>query len=625
MLASQDTSPWPEPSVPRSEATASKQAGLGQAHTLAGSLSLHWDLSTLFTSVDHWNREYQHLSEIFPVLSRFKGRLKEPSQFLAFEELCQEADTQYDLLRLYAELRFSVNTTDPEAVALLQRCDDLAGKIDATTAFAEPELISLGVGGLQALAAARPELATYAHHLDSLARRSPHVCLPQVEALLAELNPIFRGPLRTYTTIVDNELPFPEAMTANGAKILVDQTSIDALLASKERDVREAAWNAHTDGFLAMQGTLTQVYLTAVQQSILVSRVRRYKSSLDAALEGYQVPREVFDTAIQQARVHYPLWRRYFEAKAKALGVDRLREHDLFAPLSAKPPIIPYEQAVQMVCDGLVPLGNAYVRTLLNGLTVERWADVYPAPRKITNPFSYGVKGSPPFMLLCHHDQVVDVGTLAHESGHSMHAKFTCESQPSLYTDYSMAVAEVASNFHQALVRAHLLKTSPDDDFTLALLDETFYYHHRYLFLMPILAQFEREVHMRMEGGEGLSAEDLNGIMFALLNEAYGDSVETDPERGGIAWAKYSHLYEPFYTSMYAPGIAASDALAADILEGKTGCLGQYLAFLKVGSSMYPVDALKAAGVDITSSGPYESAFSTLEGFICRLEHSVGH
>ncbi len=239
--------------------------------------------------------------------------------------------------------------------------------------------------------------------------------------------------------------------------------------------------------------------------------------------------------------------------------------------------------------------------------------------------YSHGVPGTHPFILMSYNDDIFGMSTLAHELGHSMHSFLSWREQPLVYAGYSLFVAEVASNFNQALVRAHLLEQSADPDFQIAVIEEAMANFHRYFFIMPTLARFELEIHERVERGEGLSAEGLIALMSDLFREGYGSEVEVDDERVGITWAQFStHLYSNFYVYQYATGISAANALAKGIVDGRPGARDNYLAFLKSGGSLYPLDALKLAGVDMASSEPVEEAFGVLAGMVDRLEKLVG-
>jgi oligoendopeptidase F len=283
------------------------------------------------------------------------------------------------------------------------------------------------------------------------------------------------------------------------------------------------------------------------------------------------------------------------------------------------PPVFTYEQSVEWICESLTPLGADYVETVRRGCFEERWVDVVPTVGKMGNAFSSGSPGTPPFIMMNFDGTAVALGTLAHELGHSMHSYLTWQSQPQPYTHYSLFVAEVASNFHQALLRAYLLETVSDPVILLAVLDEAMANFQRYFFTMPTLARLEREVHERVGRDEGLTAEWLGERTANLFGEGFGPNVEIDRARLGITWAQFSHLYVPFYVFQYATGISAAHALAGRVIEGDRGAVDNYRAFLSAGASLYPLDALRLAGVDMIRPEPVESAFAVLSSLVDRI------
>jgi oligoendopeptidase F len=300
--------------------------------------------------------------------------------------------------------------------------------------------------------------------------------------------------------------------------------------------------------------------------------------------------------------------------------VETLHPYDIWAPLTDSNPAVPYAQGVEWIAQGMQPLGDEYVTALRRGCLEERWVDVYPNQGKRQGAFSFGTPDTHPFIMMSYTDNLTSMSTLAHELGHSLHSYFTWKHQPFAYAEYSLFVAEVASNFNQAMTRAHLLKAQTDPAFQIPLLEEAMYNFHRYFFIMPTLARFELEVHERVERGQGLTADDLNNLMADLFTEAYGGEMHIDRDRVGITWATFGHLYSNFYVFQYATGISAAHALAAPILAGDTDAARRYVEFLSAGSSLYPVDALKHAGVDMTTPQAVETAFATMAGYVDRLE-----
>jgi oligoendopeptidase F len=420
--------------------------------------------------------------------------------------------------------------------------------------------------------------------------------------------------------LTDADLRFESAHTMAGEAIELAQGNITALLASPDREARRSAWESYADAHLATKNTMAACLSTGVKQNVFLARARRYPSALEAALEPNSIPTTVFHNLLATYRRNLPTWHRYWNIRRRALGYDTLHVYDIKAPLTEKMPRVPFQQSVEWVCAGMRPLGQEYVEVMRRGLTEQRWVDVYPNQGKRMGAYSNGTQGTHPFILMSYNDDIFGMSTLAHELGHSMHSYLTWQSQPLVYTDYSLFVAEVASNFNQAMVRAHLLEINADPAFQISIIEEAMSNFYRYFFIMPTLARFELEIHEQVERGQALTADSMIGLMADLLQEGYGDAVQVDRERVGITWGQFStHLYSNFYVYQYATGISAAHALAAGILAGKPGAAASYLAFLKAGGSLDPLDALKLAGVDMTTPEPVETTFGVLAGYVDRL------
>ena len=580
-----------------------------------------WNAQSVFASAAAWEAELASAGDDLSRAALTRGRCAEgPAVVVEALEARDRAVQRAATLMVYAEMSAAVDTTDQAALAMLGRARGLYGRTLAAFSSIEPELIRIGPRILAEWQAKEPRLAAYAHYLQDLLRKQEHVRSAEVEETLGLLADPFGGAAHVASMLADADFTFTPAVARDGNAHTLTQSTHQKLLSEPDREIRRTAWEHYADEYLAHRNGLAGTLVTSVKQHVFRMRARRHPDTLAMALFDDNLPQAVFDNLLAVFTRNLPTWHRYWRLRRRALGVESLHTYDVWAPLSAQPPRVPFEQAVDWICAGLAPMGDQYVDIIRRGCLEERWVDVYPNKGKSAGAFSTGVKGTHPFIMMSYDDTLESVSTLAHELGHSMHSRLSQENQPFLYSGYSMFVAEVASNFHQAMVRGHLFSTEADPDFQLALIDEAMSNFHRYLFIMPTLARFEREIHQRIERDEGISSDVLVGLMGDLLSEGYGGEVSIDRERDGIMWAEFGHLYVDYYVFQYATGISGANALAKGVLSGGAPAAANYLRFLRSGSSVYALDALKIAGVDLSAPEPVEAGFEVLAGLVDRLE-----
>ncbi len=584
-----------------------------------------WNAPSVFPSDEAWEAELKRTLDELPKLEKYRGHLGDGPGALAeareaMDDLVRRAGKVYT----YAGMARHVDNTDQAATRRSGKAQGLFGQVLAAVAFLDPELLAIGEAKLRQWMTDEPRLADLAHYVDDLFRRQAHVRSAEVEELLGMLADPFASVANTANTLTNADFKFPPARTGDGSERAVNQSSIYEILGEADREARRTAWESYADTYLAFKNTLANNLAASIKQNVFNMRARRHTSTLAASLFDNHIPVEVFHNLINTYRQHLPTWHRYWAVRRKALGVEALHPYDIWAPLTSDRPRVPYAQAVDWICEGLAPLGEDYVRVMRQGCLDDRWVDMRPNQGKTGGAFSSGWQGTPPFILMSYDDTLFGLSVLAHELGHSMHSYLTWQTQPHTYSQYSLFVAEVASNFHQALVRAHLLQHNPDPAFQIGLIEEAMANFHRYFFIMPTLARFELETHERVERGEGLTADDMTALMADLFSEGYGAGVHVDRERVGITWATFGHLYADYYVYQYATGISGANALARRILSGAPGAADAYLDFLKAGSSLDPLDALKLAGVDLTTPAPVEAAFDVLSSMVDKLEALLG-
>jgi len=582
-----------------------------------------WNAESVFPSIAAWQTEFDDLSQRMGDLQQYVGHLGDSAQTL-LDALETDWKLTARLIRLvvYANLSYSVDTNDQEAARMDGQVRGLRARLNAATAFIDPEILGIKPETLQTWMAQLEPLAVYRMYFANLERRRAHVRSVEVEEVLGLVGDPFASIPLTASLLTNADMKFAPARSSTGDTVPVTQSSITTvLLLSPDREVRRTAYESYADTHLSLKNTLASNLTAGVKQDVFRARARRYGSSLEAALDPYNLPTTVFHNLIDTYRRNLPTWHRYWAIRRKMLGVETLHPYDIHAPLTSYDPAVSYEQAVDWICEGMAPLGDDYVKTLRQGCLQDRWVDVYPNQGKRQGAFSSGAPGTFPFIMMSFGDTLKSLSTLAHELGHSLHSHLTRKHQPLVYANYSMFVAETASNFNQAMVRAHLLKTHTDPNFQIAIIDEAMNNFHRYFFIMPTLARFELEIHERAERGQALTADNMITLLADLFGEGYGAEVSFDREREGITWGEFStHMYMNFYVFQYATGISAAHALSGRILGGAPGAVDDYLRLLKAGSSLYALDALKMAGVDMTTPAAVETTFGVLSSMVDRLE-----
>lgn len=580
-----------------------------------------WNAESVYESPAAWDAERQAIETDLASLEQYPGTLgNSPVALADWLEASEQMQRRVEKLTFYAYMSQAVETTNQKATAMVGQAGSLYSRFAAAVSFAEPEILAIGQDRINQWVEAESRLAIYAHYFNNLFRQQAHVRSGEVEEVLALAMDPFQAVENTEQMLTSADLKFAPGKNSQGEAVEVAQGTIDTILHGADREARRTAWESYADGYLSMKNTLASNYSAAVKRDVFYARARRYDSALEAALFPNNIPLEVFHSLIDTYKKHIPTWHKYWAVRRRALGVETLHPYDIWAPITKAEPKIPYNEAVDWVSEGMAPLGDEYVQTVRKGCLEQRWVDRALNQGKTQGAFSYGSYDTYPFILMSYDDTLSAVSTLTHELGHSMHTYLSSKNQPVVYSDYSIFVAEVASNFNQAMVRDYLFRTHDDPQFQIAVIEEAMDNIHRYFFIMPTLARFELEAHERAERGQSLTADELNELMADLFSEGYGSEMHVDRDRVGITWAQFGHLYMNFYVFQYATGISAAHTLARRILDGTPGAAEAYLGFLSAGSSLYPVDALKRAGVDMSTPEAVETTFGILAEYVDRLD-----
>jgi oligoendopeptidase F len=576
-----------------------------------------WNIEALFASQEAWSQALA-VAQGFPEqIATFKGRLGAAP--VLYQALQLRGDLMLELYKLdmYASMQQSTDGNNAMYSSMVAQVRSLDAQFGAAAAYIEPEI--LATPHLESLLQ-NPELSVYRHHLEVLQAKKPYVQTPDIEALLAAVSDPLAGHSATASAATNADMRFA---AAEGHE--VSHSSAGELLVHPNRAVRKAAWESYADGHLVFRNTLASTLQGSVKAYAFTAKTRGYTSSLEMSLAHNHIPRAVFDNLLTIFKKHLPTWHRFWRLRKKHFGSLHTYDvpiYDSPAPLTPSPKIS-FAEGAQMVCRGMEPLGQEYVTAMRKGLFEDCWVDWGQNQGKRAGAYSHGIKGSFPYIFMSWSDDLFSMSTLAHELGHSMHSYYCKRKQPTVYARYSLFIAEVASNFNQALTRARLLKEATTPEQKLAILDEAFSNFHRYLFVMPTLARFELELYERIEHGEALPAPWLIERCAELFEEGYGGELSIDHERMGASWMMFGHLYSPFYVYQYATGIAAANALAKDVLEQGEPAAKRYLDFLSVGDAVYPLEALEIAGIDMHDPQAIERGFGVLASMVDELEDLI--
>ncbi len=586
-----------------------------------------WNAESVFPSDTAWEQEVEKIIADIPSVKGFQGRLGESAAtlleaFKAYEALIARTYAA----NVYASFSYAVDTTDQRAAGMRDKASGMFGQVMSAISFFQPELLAVGKPKFDTFLTQEEKLAPYKNLIENLFRKQEHVRSAEVEEVLGMASDTFGGFNNSTSMLTNADFKFKPVKDSAGNIFDVTQGNYDVqLMGLADRKARKAAYNTYMDKHVEFKNTLANNLAHNIKANVFNMRVRKHESTLEASLFDLNIPTSVYHNLIETFKKNLPVWHRYFEIRRKALGLKKFAYYDMWAPIEKKRSKVPYAKAVDMICDGLAPLGKEYVETLRRGCLTERWVDVYPNQGKAQGAFSTGAPGTHPFILMSYTDELASMSTLVHELGHSMHTYLSNKHQSVINMDYSLFVAEVASNFNQAMLRAHLLKTVKDKNFQVELILEAVGGNmFRYFFQMPTLARFELETHQRVERGEALTADSMISLMADLFAEGFGPNFEMDRERVGMTWATFPHLFMDYYVYSYATGISGAHALSNRILRGEPNAVEDYLGFLKSGNSDYPLNVLKKAGVDLTTPQAVEETFAVMEGYIDRLEELVG-
>ena len=579
-----------------------------------------WAIEDLYKNDDEWEADFTRLKEHLPELSAYEGRLGESAQtLLSMQRLCDKMNMLAEKVYVYANQRLHENTDNAVYQNLASRAQSLLVEMSERTSYIEPEIMGLPEGTIEKYLQENGELRVYGQYFENMIRQKAHVLPGEMEKLLASAGELAESPKDIFSMFNNADIRFPKITGEDDTDVEVTQGRFISLLQSKDQRVRKDAFEALYGVYEKFRNTLAATYRANVKQEVFFARARRYGSDLEAALDGSHIPVSVYDNLIHVVHEHLPLMHRYVKIRKKLLGLDELHMYDLYTPMTENSgEHFSFEDAKKTVLEGLAPMGEEYLSHLKDGFE-HGWIDVYENQGKRSGAYSWGAYGTHPYVLLNYQGTLNDVFTLAHEMGHALHSWYSDETQPYIYAGYRIFVAEVASTCNEALLIHHLLKKAKDPKNKAYLINYFLEQFRTTLYRQTMFAEFEKITHGLQEAGEALTAERLCSIYYDLNKAYFGEDICIDRQIE-MEWERIPHFYTPFYVYQYATGFSAAIALSGKILREGEAAVEQYKKFLKGGSSMYPLELLRLAGVDMEQKKPVEDALQVFSEYLDEME-----
>lgn len=572
-----------------------------------------WDLTTIFESDGAFEQAFKSVENKIGEEQRYQGHLGDNAQTLyealAFED---ELGSQLEKVYVYAHLKQDQDTANDKYTGFESRAHQLIIKFSSAWSFLIPEILQIDEVKLQTFIDENDNLKRYAFDLKLINEKREHILDADTEKLLTEAQDALSTPSNVYGMFSNADLEFEDAIDKDGNTHPLTQGTFIKYLESDDRKLRESAYKNVYKAYGSHNNMLGATLAGEVKKNVFNARTHHYKSARQRALSNNHIPEEVYDNLVDTVHKYLPLLHRYTKLRQELLGLDDLKMYDLYTPLVKDIKFeMPYEEAKSWMLKALEPMGEEYLNVVKEGLE-NRWVDVYENKGKRSGGYSSGAHLTNPFILLNWSDTISDLYTLIHEFGHSAHSYFSRQNQPSNASDYSIFVAEVASTCNEALLSDYMDKHL-DDERRLLLLNQELERFRATLFRQTMFAEFEHKIHQIEEAGEPLTPTRMNEEYAALNKQYFGETVETD-EDISKEWSRIPHFYMNYYVYQYATGYSAAQSLSHQILtEGKPAVERYINEFLKKGSSNYPIEILKNAGVDMTSPKPIEQACEVFE------------
>ena len=573
-----------------------------------------WNLEAIYPTFDDWQKSFDQTAAKIDALRSYEGRLGEGSGvLLSFIKDDEAVSLELEKLYVFANMKSHEDLRETKPMELAGLAESLMVKYSAAVAFFEPEILALPHEYINDCIKNEHELTRYEFFFRKLLREREHILPHEQEVLLAKAGEIRAVPENAFTLLTDADMKFPDIKDENGNVSELTEERWYRFSRSRNRQVRHDAFMGIYGTYAKFKNAIAAMYSGSVKGDIFYSQARKYRSSLDMALFAENVPEDVYNHVVNTAHEYSePLMHRLVALRKKVAGLSDFHFYDLNAPMTADPETrIDFPDAVEIAVKALAPLGDEYLSDFKRGIG-ERWIDIYENKGKRKGAYSWGAYGTQPYVLLNYDGTIHDVFTLVHEMGHSMHSYYSRKTQPQVYADYTILLAEVASTTNEALLLEYLLKNSESPEKRKWLLNYYYDMVRTTFFRQAMFAEFERETHSYAESGGVLTPDYLSSLWEKLNAQCYGPEMVIDPELCA-EWARIPHFYSAFYVYKYVTGFTAANAFASAILSNEDKAVERYLRFLKSGGSDYSLNILRRAGVDLTSKEPFERTMKFFE------------
>ena len=579
-----------------------------------------WRMEDLYPSDQAWEEDARILQEELKDFTDYQGRMGASAETLLEALKAQdELSLRLERLYVYASQRSHQDMENAFYQDMADRAQALMVQVGDGTSFVEPEILEIPREEWERFLGEEPRLALYERYMQEKQRKKAHILSKEMEGVLARASEMGQSPQNIFMMFNNADLRFGMIRGEDGTEQELTQGRYVQFLESRDRRVRQEAFEKLYASYDRFRHTLAATFSANVKQELFFAQTRAYGSSREAALDQANIPVSVYDRLIEAVHRHLPDMYRYVRLRREKLGLEELHMYDLYVPLVERPGReYTFDQAKEIVREGLAPLGEEYIRLLDTGFD-GGWIDVYENQGKRSGAYSWGAYGTHPYVLLNYNGSLDHVFTLAHEMGHALHSYHSDQAQPYIYAGYKIFVAEVASTCNEALLIHHLLEKAEDETEKAYLINHFLDQFKGTLFRQTMFAEFERTVHEKVQSGQALTAENLCKIYYGLNERYYGPDMVID-QPIEMEWARIPHFYNPFYVYQYATGFSAAIAISSKILAKEPGIVERYKRFLSGGSSMDCIDLLKICGVDMTSEEPVENALRVFGEYLAKLE-----